>query len=49
MAFDDIRRSRAIMLLTNIKESDLLTEEEFSQFSQETRESVEVILGIRRM
>ena len=47
-AFDDIRRSRAIILLTNIRKSDLLTEEEFSQFSPETRESVEVILGIRR-
>ena len=48
-AFDDMRRSKAIILLANVKESDLLTEEEFSQFSPETREGVEVILKIRRM
>lgn len=47
-AFDDIRRSRAILLIANIKESQLLTEEEFSQFSQETRERVEVIITMRR-
>ena len=47
-AFDDMRRSTAIVLLTNIRERDLLTDEEFSQFSEETREAIEVILGIRR-
>ena len=47
-AFDDMRRSKAIILLANIKESGLLTDEEFSQFSPETREAVEVILDIRR-
>jgi len=47
-AFDDMRRSNAIMLLANIMESDLLVDEEFSQFSPETRESVEVIIKIRR-
>jgi hypothetical protein len=48
-AFDDMRRSKAIILLANIKESNLLTEEEFSEFSPETREGVEVILRVRRM
>lgn len=48
-AFNDVRRSKAIILLANIKESELLTDEEFSQFSPETREAVEVILEIRRM
>lgn len=48
-AFDDMRRSNAFILLANIKESDLLTEEEFSQFSPETREGVEVILESRRL
>lgn len=47
-AFDDMRRSKAIILLANIKESGLLTDEEFSQFSPETRENVEVIIKIRR-
>jgi hypothetical protein len=47
-AFDDTRRSTAIVLLTNIRESDLLTDEEFSQFSPETRARVESILEIRR-
>ena len=47
-AFDDMRRSNAIILLANIMESDLLVDEEFSQFSPETRESVEVIIKIRR-
>ena len=48
-AFNDVRRSKAIILLANIKESGLLTEEESLQFSPETRESVEVIIKVRRM
>ena len=47
-AFDDMRRSTAFFLLANIRGSDLLTDDEFSQFSLETREAVEVILGICR-
>jgi hypothetical protein len=46
-AFDDVRRSNAFILLASIKASQLLTDEEFSQFSQETRAAVEVILEIR--
>ena len=47
-AFDDPRRSTAFFLLANIRGSDLLTDDEFSKFSLETREAVEVILGISR-
>lgn len=45
-AFDDPRRSRAFFMLANMRGSNLLTDDEFSEFSQETREAVEVILGI---
>ena len=47
-AFDDLRRSNAFILLANIRESQLLTDEEFSEFSSEAREAVELILEIRR-
>lgn len=48
-AFNDMRRSTGFFLLANLRGSDLLTADEFSQFSPETREVVEVILGIRHM
>lgn len=47
-AFDDMRRSKAFILLTNIRESKLLTDEEFQEFSPEAREAVESIIEIRR-
>jgi hypothetical protein len=47
-AFNDPRRSNAFILLANIKEEDLLTEEELMQFSEETREAIEVIANFRR-
>jgi hypothetical protein len=46
-AFDDMRRSMAFILLANIKESQLLTDEEFLEFSSEAREAIEAILEIR--
>lgn len=46
-AFDDMRRSKAIILITNIMAAQLLTADEFLQFSPETRETVEGILDIR--
>jgi hypothetical protein len=46
-AFDDLRRSRAIFRIASIKALGVLTEAEFSQFSQETREGVSLLLGIR--
>ncbi len=45
-AFNDPRRSNAFILLANIKEQGLLTEEELMQFSPETREAIDVIASI---
>ena len=45
--FDDLRRSRALTMLAHIRSEGLLTEEEFSSFSQETRDAIEVLLGAR--
>jgi hypothetical protein len=45
--FDDLRRSNALILLTNIMEASLLSAEEFSQFGPETRDAVETILRLR--
>ncbi len=47
-AFNDPRRSNAFILLANIKEQGLLTEEELMQFSPDVREAIEVIDRIRR-
>jgi hypothetical protein len=47
-AFNDPRRSNAFILLANIKEQHLLTEEELMQFSPEAREAIEVIDRVRR-
>ena len=47
-AFDDMKRSNAFFLLANIKGSQLLTDEEFREFSPETQEAVELILGVRK-
>ena len=47
-AFDDMRRSKAYILLANIKGSQLLKDEEFLEFSSETRKAAESILEIRR-
>lgn len=47
--FDDMRRSNAFFLLASIKGSQMLTDEEFHEFSPETREAVELILGVRKL
>jgi hypothetical protein len=47
-AFDDFRRSTAVIQLAKIQAHDLLTEEEFSRFSEETRSTVEFLVGLRR-
>ena len=47
-AFDDMRRSRAFILLANIKEKLLLTDEEFLELSSDAREAIELILESRR-
>ncbi|OWK35784.1 peptide ABC transporter substrate-binding protein [Fimbriiglobus ruber] len=45
--FDDLRRSTALLQLARIRSLDLVTDEEFAQFSPETRGVVESILEIR--
>ena len=45
--FDDLRRSNATLLLAGMMEERLLSEEEFSQFGPETRNSVEALLRLR--
>jgi len=47
-AFDDPRRSTAFILLANMIDEELLTEEELKQFSLETQERIEVINKLRR-
>jgi hypothetical protein len=47
-AFNDMRRSTAVFQLARIRYHDLLTAEEFSRFSEETRAAVEVLLEIQR-
>lgn len=45
--FDNPRRSAAIIQLASIEGKGLLTDEEFSKFSQETREVINNILGLQ--
>jgi hypothetical protein len=47
LTFDDLRRSNATLLLAAMMEEHLLSEEEFSHFSQQTRDAVEAILRLR--
>lgn len=44
--FDDWRRSRAFSLLTFWRACNLITDEEFSGFSADTREAVETSLAL---
>ena len=46
LTFDNLRRSTALHQLAAMKARDLLTEEEFSRFSQETRDVVTQLLEI---
>lgn len=41
LAFDDYRRSTAFIRLTTLRQRGLLTDEEYSRFSLQTREMVE--------
>jgi hypothetical protein len=47
-AFDDLRRSTALLRLARIQSQHLLTEEEFGYFSRPTRDAVEALLAVRR-
>lgn len=46
-AFDDLRRSTAILRLASIQSHHLLSEEEFGRFSKSTRDAVEALFAIR--
>ena len=46
--FNDLRRSTAYYKLAAMKSRGLLTEDEFTRFSDETREAIALILGYSR-
>ncbi len=45
--FDDPKRSNALTMLARIRSDGLLTEDEFSSLSQETRSAIKLLLGAR--
>lgn len=45
--FDDLRRSTALIHLASMKARGLLTDDEFSRFSEESRNLVDQLLGSR--
>jgi hypothetical protein len=45
--FNDPRRSNALTMLARIRADGLLTEDEFSGLSRETRSAIELLLGAR--
>ena len=47
-AFDDVRRSTAVIQLGIMHSMDLLTADELSRFSPEIREELEVLASIRK-
>jgi len=47
--FDDKKRSNAVFKLANMRYHNLVTDEEFAEFSQDLRDHVEMILRVGRM
>ena len=45
--FNDPKRSNALTMLARFRAAGMLTEEEFSRLSPETRSAVELLLGAR--
>lgn len=43
-AFDDVRRSNAVSKLAEMRRAELITDEEFAEFSDETRDIVRGML-----
>jgi hypothetical protein len=43
--FDNPRRSQAFMMLAQIRSQGLLTEDEFSSLSEQTRGAIQMLLG----
>jgi hypothetical protein len=46
MIFDDMRRSTALYTVTLMRTSGLITDEEFAEFSEELRETIQRYQGI---
>ena len=46
--FDDSKRSTALMQLAAIRSQCLITDDEFNQFSEETRALIEIMIGSDR-
>jgi hypothetical protein len=46
-SFDNPRRSTALMQLAALRSQRLITDDEFRRFSEETRELVEILIGVR--
>jgi hypothetical protein len=47
-AFDDMRRSMAIMRIAYMRRLGVLTDEEFARFSEETRDTLQILSGPAR-
>lgn len=47
--FDPLKRSNAFLMIAGLRHQGFMTDEEFSLFCPETRETVEVILGVARL
>jgi hypothetical protein len=47
-AFDNMRRSTALMQIARIRSLGLVTDDEFARFSEETRTTVARFLGVSR-
>ena len=48
LMFDDMKRSNAFHKLTAWKRNAIISKEDFSKFTKETQQSIEVLLGIMR-
>lgn len=44
--FNDLRRSTAVFQATSMRSADLITDEEFAEFSEELRETIQKLQGI---
>ncbi len=47
--FDPLKRSNAFLMIAGLKHQGIMTDEELSLFSPETRDTVDVILGVARL
>jgi hypothetical protein len=45
LGFDDMRRSRAMQKICYLRSIGLFTDEEFARFAEQTRKSVQMLIG----